>query len=184
MNSSHSVKKKNQAGAALVVVLMLLIIITLLGLASMRGALMQERMAGHTQGRAVAFQAAEAGLRQAEVLIRDTGGMDLSGIAPGTCVAGRCGRPDTATGRAGWEAEGFWAGDGPQSGDPVKSGDITMTPRFVIEYFGVSRNDGSGPPPDMSKPPIEGPEQKIYRITSYAVTPNGVETVVQSLYRR
>ena len=38
-----------QSGAALIVVLMMLVVITLLGLASMRGAIMQERMAANAR---------------------------------------------------------------------------------------------------------------------------------------
>ena len=68
---SMRLPKHEQSGAALIVVLLLLLVVTLLGLASMRGAIMQERMAANTAARGVAFQVAEAGLRQAEILARD-----------------------------------------------------------------------------------------------------------------
>ena len=172
-----------QSGAALVVVLMLLLIITLLGLASMRGSLMQERMAGYTQGRALAFQAAEAGLRQAEITIRDGGDLDLSAAPVGSCSAGKCGRPDYSKSTEVWAEAGFWAGDKVASGKVVTSGELKITPKYIIEYFGTGKNSEVGVAVDMSKPPVSIPEQKIYRITAYASTPNGVEAMVQSLYR-
>ena len=172
-----------QSGAALVVVLMLLLIITLLGLASMRGSLMQERMAGYTQGRALAFQAAEAGLRQAEITIRDGGDLDLSAAPVGSCSAGKCGRPDYSKSTEVWAEAGFWAGDKVASGTAVKSGELTITPKYIIEYFGTGKNGEIGSPIDMGKIPPSPPEQKIYRVTAYAATPGGVEAMVQSLYR-
>lgn len=58
-----------QRGVALVVVLILLLVMTLLGLSSMRGTLLEERMSGIMYDRGLAFQAAEAALREAESLI-------------------------------------------------------------------------------------------------------------------
>ena len=52
--SIQSFRGARESGAALVVVLMLLLIVTLLGLAAMRGGLLQERMAGATIQRAEA----------------------------------------------------------------------------------------------------------------------------------
>jgi len=51
-----------QRGMALVVSLILLITVTLVGLAGMRGTILQERMAGGAYDRETGFQAAEAAL--------------------------------------------------------------------------------------------------------------------------
>lgn len=59
-----------QRGAALLTVLLLLLIMTLLGLASLRSGLLEERMTGNLYDRGVGFQTAEAALREAEVLIQ------------------------------------------------------------------------------------------------------------------
>ena len=56
-----------QRGAALLTVLLLLLIMTLLGLASLRSGLLEERMSGNLYDRSVSFQTAEAALREAEV---------------------------------------------------------------------------------------------------------------------
>lgn len=59
-----------QRGATLITVLLLLLVMTLLGLASLRSGLLEERMSGNLRDRGVGFQAAEAALRDAEALIR------------------------------------------------------------------------------------------------------------------
>lgn len=177
--------RQNQSGAALIVVLMLLIIITLLGLASMRGAIMQERMAANTISRGLAFQVAEAGLRQAEIVVRDA---DAINFPSSGCKEGRCAMPLPAEEPA-WSARGFWdkGGGQYQTGTPVKSADgaVSISPQFVIEDFGTSVSGGGASDCiDVSKPCISTTEQSVYRITAYATTPTGAEVVVQSLYRR
>ncbi len=59
-----------QRGAILVVSLLLLLVMTLLGLTAMQVTRMEERMAGNTRDINLAFQGAEAGLRDAEERIR------------------------------------------------------------------------------------------------------------------
>jgi type IV pilus assembly protein PilX len=61
-----------ESGSALIVALTFLLLLTLLGTTAMRGATMQERMAGNTRDWNVAFQAAEAGLRAAETFLQTT----------------------------------------------------------------------------------------------------------------
>jgi type IV pilus assembly protein PilX len=53
--------KKNQQGATLVVGVILLSAITIVGLSSMKGGSMQERMASNQNNKAVALMAAQAG---------------------------------------------------------------------------------------------------------------------------
>lgn len=184
MNTQPSFRGlRRQSGAALVVVLMLLIVITLLGLASMRGAIMQERMAANTISRGHAFQAAEAGLRQAEIVIRD-GAVTFPSSG---CDKGRCAMPEPSA-EPEWADSDFWADGGKyQDGTAVTSSDgqLSITPRFVIEDFGTSVNGGGASDCiDLSKPCINTTEQSVYRVTSYAAMPNGAEVIVQSLYRR
>lgn len=172
-----------ESGAALIVVLMLLVVVTLLGLASMRGALMQEKMAASTAARAVAFQVAESGLRQAELIVRD-GSVALPDTP--TCADGLCGNPG-ATGTPAWQASGFWAkgGSGYRTGTAVETSIGAVAPRFVIEGYGTAASTDSGTQQciDLSKPCMIATRQNIYRMTSYASTPNGSEVILQSLYR-
>lgn len=57
-------------GASLLVVMLLLIILTILGLTALQVATTEERMSGNSRDRGLAFQAAEAALRDAEFDIR------------------------------------------------------------------------------------------------------------------
>lgn len=52
-----------QKGMALIIGLMLLLVITLLGIASMRGSTMQERMSANNQQQTITFQGAESAIR-------------------------------------------------------------------------------------------------------------------------
>lgn len=178
--------RHSQEGAALIVVLMLLIIVTLLGLASMRGAIMQERMAANTLARAAAFQAAESGMREAELLVRD--GTVATAPANG-CTSGRCASP-VATATPPWEPASFWtntSSPGYQQGTALGSGPTAIRPRFVIEDYGMSTGGAAAGAQsvDGSKEPVESPpDQAVFRITSFASTPNGAQVMLQSLYRR
>ena len=89
-------------GATLVVVLILLLVMTLLGLASLRSTMLEERMTANLLDRSLGFQVAESGLREAEAAL------DPAPVFPaaGCNANGLCARPDpTALER--WNDPGF-----------------------------------------------------------------------------
>lgn len=127
MKRPNSMTRSKQQGISLVVVLIILVVITLLGLASVRGTLLRERMSANMYDRSLAFQAAESALRQAEAAVRAAA---LSGAAIGTdcsAVATNCPIPLANTytgGSAGWT-----------------NGTATQTlaagaPQYVIQFLG------------------------------------------------
>jgi type IV pilus assembly protein PilX len=65
-------KAHAQRGIALVVALILLVLITLVGLAATRSTIMQQRMAANLYDRQIAFQGAEAAIREATALVPST----------------------------------------------------------------------------------------------------------------
>ncbi|MDH3619806.1 MAG: PilX N-terminal domain-containing pilus assembly protein [Gammaproteobacteria bacterium] len=65
----HTPGRQQQGGAVLVVTLMILLVVTLLTVSNMRSSVLQEKMAGNTNDRNVAFQAAESALREGEVFL-------------------------------------------------------------------------------------------------------------------
>jgi type IV pilus assembly protein PilX len=69
---------RRQRGAVLVIGLLLLVILTVLSTSAMQSTALQERMAGNNRDRNLAFQAAEAALRDAEQYIRS----DVAPFAP------------------------------------------------------------------------------------------------------
>jgi type IV pilus assembly protein PilX len=66
--------RASQSGVALVVALILLVVITLVGLAAVRGTIMQQKMAGNMYDRQIAFQNAEAAMRAATASIPNSPG--------------------------------------------------------------------------------------------------------------
>lgn len=66
MKANRNNLQHKQKGAVLIVSLLLLLVTTMLGITSMSTTVMEEKMAGNSRQKQLAFQAAEAGLRQAE----------------------------------------------------------------------------------------------------------------------
>ena len=79
----HKHRPQRQDGAALIVSLLLLAIVMLLSTAGWQMGTQEERMVGQQRDRAIAFEAAEATLRDAE---RDLLGTCASGYPPGQCT--------------------------------------------------------------------------------------------------
>ncbi|WP_038036059.1 PilX N-terminal domain-containing pilus assembly protein [Thioalkalivibrio sp. ALE17] len=82
-NRFPSQPPSHQQGSALIVALVLLLVITLLAVAGMQNTVLQERMAGNVHDRNIAFQQAEAGLRNAQAQIPGNVGQALpSDVSP------------------------------------------------------------------------------------------------------
>ncbi len=62
----HRSPNPRQQGSALVISLVFLVVMTLIAVGAMRDTTLQERMAGNLRDRSLAFQAAEAALREGE----------------------------------------------------------------------------------------------------------------------
>lgn len=75
-----------QNGATLVIALLMLLVLTVLGLASMKMTRLEERMAGNSRDVNLAFQGAEAGLRDAEERIRTWNEFTV----PASCSSAPC----------------------------------------------------------------------------------------------
>lgn len=169
-----------QEGAAIVVVLFLLLIVTLLGLASMRGAILQERMAGATYGRSLAFQAAESALREAENWIA---GLDTRPPIPASgCSAGLCAQPAPGATPA-WSSSSFW--DTAANSRPASTGMNNVSAGYIVEDYGRAESDECAAAAsgfDMGAPPCTA-SLRVYRIVSRATTTGGAEVMLQSLFR-
>mgnify|MGYP001819286891 FL=1 len=61
--------QQKEQGAVLIVSLVMLLIVTLIAVSSMQGTVMEEKMAGNTRDRNLAFQTAESALREAETYV-------------------------------------------------------------------------------------------------------------------
>lgn len=119
--------QNRQHGAALITSLIFLSVLTILGMSTLGTALLESRMAGNARDRNLAFQAAEIGLRDAELFIRDSGrisgnileesALDANQDWTGqTCTYGFCynGQAWNANGvnwvaSPVWENENYWS---------------------------------------------------------------------------
>lgn len=133
MSRPSPVSPRAQHGAALMVVLMLLLVMTLLALASLRATQLSERMSGGLFDRGLAFQAAEAALREAE------GSVNAATVFPtsGNCEAttGLCPAPVAS---AGVDPRWLAASTVWKTGTAV--GGLAVTPQYIIEPMGRAPN--------------------------------------------
>lgn len=178
MKMEHRSFGNTEQGAALIVVLMLLLVVTLLGLASMRGAILQERMAGATLQRSEAFQAAESALREGEAAVQNAkpGPFPATGCANGLCATTPVTSPPTPP---AWQGANFWTSGKATTATTTNTG---MTSYYVIEDYGLSVNQtGSLDPAQTSI----GSAANVYRIVSHAeaTSGSGSEVTLQSIYR-
>jgi type IV pilus assembly protein PilX len=167
-----------QQGAALVVVLILLLVMTLLGLASLRGTLIEERMSANLYDRNLAFQAAEAALREGEARVAANGRSGFPDENTGLCNANLCDKPTAAELEAGYvpraERDGaYWANA------TVDVGDLAVPPQYFIEYMGQAP---SWPKCDSEMPVHPSCLKHRYRVTARSSAANRARVVLQSNY--
>lgn len=165
-----------QQGVALVVVLILLLMMTLLGLASLRGTIMEERMSANMYDRSLAFQAAEAALRQAESAMLAPGIQASFPTAADTCDAnGLCSTPqpgDDYVERADREAFDGWV-------DATQVSELAGTPEYFVEYMGEAPG---WPFCDREIPRAPTCMRPRYRVTARSQQQGRAEVVLQSSF--
>jgi type IV pilus assembly protein PilX len=144
---------RQQAGISLVIVLVFLVILSILGVTGMQNATFASRIAGNEADRTLAFQAAEAALRDAENDIR---GLNYDSNVPANCTACRTdlisrgngfstacslGRCVQSGATQLWEDSTIWDSSSTRS---VTYGTYTNAPalqvvvrqpRYILEYF-------------------------------------------------
>ena len=164
--------RRRQAGAALVVVLILLLLMTLLGLASLRGTLLEERMGANALDRSLAFQAAEAALREGEARLTAA----PAPVFPAAgCVAGLCAAPVPVAGVPDRWLDPAFAG---WTNAVVNLGaSAAIQPQYFIESLGNAVNTpgcDEGDPPD---PQCFSPR---FRVTARSTAAGRSQIILQS----
>lgn len=174
---SHSTQK----GVALFVSLMMLLLITLIGVAGVRMVSLEEKMAGNSYDRNLAFQAAEAALREAEKYAEDNKPSptytDADNTCPtsaiNNCTSGLCPTPDKDC-ASRWESGVTFTG---WANATASLSTLAGTaPQYFIEYLGSTFNctDGGASDPKNCK---------RYRITARSNPGTGRAVVIlQSVY--
>jgi type IV pilus assembly protein PilX len=186
MNKRHSAlltrtsSRDRNRGVVLIIALFVLLAITLMAVASMEMLGLNERMAGNFKDRQIAFQAGEAALRDAELVIRSDTDGPFSPLRPGefssTCTGGLC-ASNLGTNIFSSLSEADWAGPktsayGSQTGNRVLSG-VASQPRYLIEYQGTTQ------PIEPGKPCVA-----VYSLSTRATGANSnTRVVLHSIFR-
>lgn len=124
---------RGQRGVVLAVVLVLLVVMSLLAVASLGGTLLEERMSSAQFDRALALQAAEAAMREAEELARGKPALPASGCKNGVCATPDPSKPEDLQ---RWLGAGFWdTGSGNYAEAAVNVGDLAVKPRYIVELM-------------------------------------------------
>lgn len=122
---------RSQTGIALIVALILLVIVTLVGLAAMRGTIMQQIMTANFYDRQIAFQAAEAALRAGAYAITTPGTQIYNcGQGGSLCQANPFNDPNLPSGYI------YSVSSGTGAGSFTASSVAPMQPQYVVENMG------------------------------------------------
>lgn len=187
---------RRERGAALIISLILLVLITLVGVASLRNVVLEEKMSANFYDRSLAFQAAEAALRAGEAVAAAQAPNHTQSKARGTpadatqcsstCSGGLCSPPGyydageyvpVCEGR--WELAGFsgWV-DATGVSLNTQAGDV---PQYFVEFMGDNF------PCDPNQPTLNKTCAR-YRVTARSqgdrtnANPSRAEVILQSVY--
>lgn len=169
MNPNKEINGINQyhtreSGAVLMVSLVMLLVLMVLGVSSMGTVILEEKMAGNMRDQDLAFQATEAGIRDAEARIQPLN------ILPIDCTVAPCNIWKRNT-LSNLETNSLaWWTDPENSHEFGAEGTkdlatVVTDPRYIIEHQAYVRDSlsvGHGP----------GTGRDYYRITSYGVGAN------------
>lgn len=154
-----------QSGSALIIGLLILLIITIIGVTTMQTTTLQEKMAGSLRDQDLAFQAAEAALREAE-----------EGIAPQTTEPGWIYDLGDLPLDLTTQSDAWWTND--SNTREVDFEIVATDPRYVSEGEAFLRDTlrvGSGP--------VTG--RHIYRTTARGTGgTDNAETILRTRYAK
>ncbi len=159
----RSLRRSRQEGATLIVSLLILIVLTLIGITSMSTSGLEEKMAGNSRDLNLAFQAAEAALKDAEEFIN-------TGITSTTAFDGSTAGlypPVTETNPPpDYFDSAVWISARNYSG--IIEG-VKAQPKYIIELVGTMRADNN----DINIKPGYGDSSGIGELTTFRITARG-----------
>ncbi len=168
-NIEYKLAATRQSGVALIVGLIMLILLTIIGVTAMQTSILEERMAGNLRDRELAFQAAEAVLRECEQFLtaaalppfNGTDGLFQPASPPATPV---------------WQVEANWTSA--RTATKTIAG-AAASPRCLIEELApISGSEGSLKFREL-------PDTAMYRITARGFGgSSNTMVVLQTTYKR
>lgn len=120
---------RQQQGSVLIISLILMVVLTILGVSGMKTSLLEEKMAGNLRDSQLAFQAAEATLKQAEQYIDD----NIVSIVHFD-DDGSDGLYDTSTQKL-WETIAWDDNDSIANANFGTGYSINTPPRFIVQHL-------------------------------------------------
>lgn len=162
--------RTSQKGAVLIVSLIILVVMTVIGLAGMEITSLEEKMAGNTRDRNIAFQAAEATLRDGESYLE---GLVLLPAFNGS-TAGLYARDSDL-----WETVNWTSSSAVRTYSGQGFDKLVDPPAFIIESLESASSDDSLELGGASD------SKRYYRITARSAgQTDTAEVVLQSVYKR
>lgn len=194
-------RTQKQTGAALAVGLILLLVITLIGYSTMKGTMLQEKMAAGLHNRVLAHGGANSAIRDGEAFLYDlidsTNGVVIEGTPTGQLFGVYSQYQQIGNPASGLNAivESFKENDWSASGGTSHSKDLTATghinadlkvnPEYVIQHVLYSNSTGNGTTEfgGVSGTPSDSAEQKAFLVTGKSQSGDGNSfSIAQSLY--
>ena len=179
MSERHP-ESAGQRGVALVVCLALLLVLGIAGASAVRTTILEERVVRNASDALVAFQAAEAALREGEAFL--AGSIDSTEHFTDTGNDGLW-TPAPPGERERWALAGVWAPAGSRSRkvtNPVEA--VAAQPRFIVERLASLE---IAPSPHLVEESTVASEQRleIFRVTGRGVGRSGAASaMVQGTY--
>lgn len=161
-------RSSTEQGSTLVLALVILLVLTLIGVAGMRSTSVQEKMASNLRDKDLAFQAAEAALREAEQFLQVAS-------LPAFDGTGGLHQPN----RALWLDPATWTNSTVSAEYDVVVQGVALQPRTIIEELEPVQLEGE------SVKFGEMPDVAMFRATARGVGgTTGAEVILQSIIRR
>lgn len=154
-----------QKGSVLLVSLIMLLLLTLVAVAGMQGTILQERMTGNLKDRNLAFQAAEAALRDGEAYIRANPAV-IYGNSNGRYQVNNGGTPD-------WNVRPIVAGTGGSRSFSGTFPSVADQPAYYIEEISTLYPSGTETEAGAAVPPTS-----YFRITARGIGGSASTSVV------
>jgi type IV pilus assembly protein PilX len=123
-----------QNGSVLIISLIVMLVLTILGVSGMKSSIVEEKMAGNVRDKQLAFQAAEATLREAEKYIEE----NVFSIAAFD-TDGSDGLYDKSTQKL-WTTISWDDSDSLEYTDFDNNYEIATPPRYVIQHLASQQN--------------------------------------------
>lgn len=168
-----------QRGMVLIVGLIMVLLMSIIALAAIRGSGFQESMAGNMRDRNLAFQAAEAGIRDGEAVLNLPVLPPFDGSEAGYYLAEN---------RPGSRTTGYWDSYSWNTGSAVATVTIPNTaaaPRFVIEEVSFTVMAGAEGGAIDFESMLKTEDAVLYRVTGlgFGGTPEST-VILQSTFKR